>query len=78
MGGACIDDQAMAIFDQQMPHIAKPRRLTFGLAIQPGVRVGGRGMGIVAARLAMEIAFSVAARAGRSGCSAGTSASGLR
>src|ERR1700722_9082498 len=61
MRGARIYDQAVTILDQQMAHIAKPRRLALGLAIQPGVRIGDRGMGVVAARLTMEIAFRVAA-----------------
>lgn len=44
---ADIDDQAMATFNEQMPHISKPRRLAFGFAIQPGIRIGGRGVGVL-------------------------------
>ena len=35
--------------------------LAFALAIEPGLRVGGRSMGGVTARLAVEVTFAVAA-----------------
>ena len=60
-----VHDQPVAVFHQRMPHVAEHRDLTRGLAIQPGVRIDGGGVRLVAASLTTEIALAIASRAGR-------------
>lgn len=42
-----VDEQAMAVFHQGMTQEAEFGLLALAFAIQPGLRVGGRGMGRV-------------------------------
>jgi hypothetical protein len=55
-----IDDQRAAVLHQQMTHEAQPARLPVALAVEPGIRVGGRGVGFVRPLLAAEVARAVA------------------
>jgi hypothetical protein len=48
-----------------MPHVTQPGGLPGRLLEQPRIGVGGRGVRVVAALLAAEVALGVAARAGR-------------
>src|SRR6201997_2733779 len=57
---AGVDQQAVAVLHQPMPDEAQLRLLAFTLAIEPGVRIGGRSMGVVRAFLAMEVRFGIA------------------
>jgi len=43
-----------------MPHVAELGLFAGGFAEQPGIGVGGRGMRIVPALLAMEVALRIA------------------
>ncbi len=45
---------------QPMPDEAQLRLLAFTLAIEPGIGIGGRSMGVVRASLAMEVRFGIA------------------
>ena len=55
-----IDDERVAILHHQMPHIAELGLFTGGFAEQPSIGVGGRGMRVVPALFAMEVAFRIA------------------
>ena len=57
---AGIDQQAVAVLHQPMPDEAQLRLLAFTLAVEPGIGIGGRNMGIVRAFLAMEVRFGIA------------------
>ena len=57
---AGIDQQAVAVFHQPMPDEAQLRLLAFTLAVEPGIGIGGRSMGVVRAFLAMEVRFGIA------------------
>lgn len=57
---ARVDHQAVAVLHQSVPDEAQLRLLAFALAVQPGVRIGGRSMGVVRALLAMEFRFGIA------------------
>src|ERR1700721_4309497 len=57
---AGVDQQAMTVLHQPMPDEAKLRLLAFALAVEPGIGIGGRSMGIVRAFLAMEVRFGIA------------------
>ena len=63
--GHRTDDQPVAVLHQRVAHEAQLRFLARSFAEQPGVGIGGRGMRVVAAPLAMEVALAVAPRAGR-------------
>src|SRR3954465_12237226 len=43
-----------------MPHERQLGFLAAALAVEPGIRVGGRGMGVVAALLAVEVLLAIA------------------
>lgn len=58
--GLSIDRQPVAVLHQDVPHVAQPGAGTWALAIQARVRIGGRGMGIVAAPGAAKIDFAIA------------------
>jgi hypothetical protein len=60
-----IEDQPVAVLHQRVAHEAQPGFLAAARAEQPGVGVGGRGMGVVPAPLAVKIARGIASRAGR-------------
>jgi hypothetical protein len=49
-----IDNQAVAVLQQRVAPEAQPRLLAGALAEQPGVRIGGRGVRVVFAALAMK------------------------
>jgi hypothetical protein len=53
--GERIDDQAMAVLCKRMAHEAELRLLARPLAVQPGILVSDRGVGVVAALLAAEV-----------------------
>jgi hypothetical protein len=57
---AGIDQQAVAVLHQPMPDEAQLRLLAFTLAVEPGIGIGGRSMGVVRALLAMEVRFGIA------------------
>jgi hypothetical protein len=46
-----------------MPDEAQLRLLAFTLAVEPGIAIGGRSMGVVRACLAMEVRFGIASAA---------------
>jgi hypothetical protein len=46
---AGVDQQAVAVLHQPMPGEAQLRFLAFTLAVEPGIRIGGRSMGVVRA-----------------------------
>src|ERR1700741_1853055 len=60
LGEARIDDQPVAVLHHQMPHVAELGLLASALAEQAGVGVGSRGMRVVLALLAMEVALGIA------------------
>src|SRR5919202_2897179 len=67
-GGVCgfgVDDQAIAVFHEQVAHVTALGSLPPSLAIEPGIRIGGRGMRLIAPLLPAEVALAVAPRAGR-------------
>src|SRR6201997_5866707 len=57
---AGVDQQAVTVLHQPMPDKAQLRLLAFTLAVEPGIRIGGRSMGVVRASLAMEVRFAIA------------------
>jgi hypothetical protein len=59
LGQTGIDDEAAAVLHQRMPHKAELRLLARPLAIKPRFRIGGRGVRLVRALLAMEIRLAV-------------------
>ena len=61
-----IDDQPIAVLHQRVAHEGEPGFLAAALPGQPCVGVGGRGVGVVRAALAVKIALAVPARAGGS------------
>jgi hypothetical protein len=56
-----LDHQPVAVLGQRIADVGKLDLLAFALAIEPGCRIGGRSMRVVAARLAVEVALAVAA-----------------
>ena len=62
---AGVDQQAVAVLHQSMPHEAQLRLLASSFAVEPGVPIGGRGMRLVRLLLAMEVGFCVAPAAYR-------------
>ena len=64
-GQASADHKARAVLHQGVPHEAELRLLASALAVEPRVRVGGRGMGRVGARLAPEVRLRIAPARGR-------------
>ena len=54
------DDEAIAVLHHQMPHVAEFGLLAGALSKQPSVGVGGRGMRVILAFLAMEVSFGIA------------------
>src|SRR3954469_9674691 len=62
---AGVDEQAVAVLHQSMPHEAQLRLLALSLTVEPGIPIGGRGMRIVRPLLAMEVGFCVAPAACR-------------
>src|SRR6201987_1104863 len=60
LGEARIDDQPVAVLHHQMPHVAELGLLASALAEQAGIGVGSRGMRVVLALLAMEVALGIA------------------
>ena len=65
MGQRRVHHEPVAVLHEGMAHEAQPALLAGALAIEPGIRIGGRGMGLVRARLLAEVAFAVAARSRR-------------
>src|SRR4029077_6779599 len=63
---AGVDQQAVAVLHQPMSDEAQLRLLAFTLAVEPGIGIGGRSMGVVRTFLAMEVRFGIAPAA--SGC----------
>ena len=59
--------RAVPATHQRVPHERQLGLLAAPLAVEPGIGVGGRGVGLVAARLAMEVLLAVATRVGRWG-----------
>src|SRR3954467_7053843 len=57
-----LDRKAVAVLHQDVPHEAQPALAAVGLAIEPRVRVGRRGMALVRALLLAEVALAVAPR----------------
>jgi hypothetical protein len=57
---AGVDQQAMAVLHQPMSDEAQLRLLAFTLAVEPGIRIGGRSVGFVRAFLAMEVCLGIA------------------
>src|SRR5688572_4240750 len=57
---AGVDQETVAVLHQPMPDEAQLRLLAFALAVEPGIRIGGRSMGVVRAFLAMEVRFGIA------------------
>src|SRR5439155_26424408 len=57
-----VDHQGVPVLHQNMPHIGQFGRLARPLAVESRIGVGGRGVGLVAALLAVKVAFTVAAR----------------
>ena len=55
-----VDQRAVAVLHQAMPDEAQLRLLAFPLAVEPDIGIGGRGMGVVRALLAVEVRFSIA------------------
>src|SRR5579864_1206951 len=60
LGQARVDDEAVAVLDHQVAHMAKLGLLAGALAEQAGVRVGGGEMRVILALLPMEVALSIA------------------
>ena len=60
LGQPRIDDEPVAVLRHQMTHVAELGLLAGAFAEQPGVGVGGRGMRVVLALLAMEVALGIA------------------
>jgi hypothetical protein len=60
-----IDDQPATVLHQQVAYEAEPGLFAAALAQQPRLGIGSRGMGGVAAPLAVEVALGIAADAGR-------------
>lgn len=60
-----LHDKTVAVLDQGMPHETKPGFTAPSLLVEPGVRVGCRGVRAVAARFVLEIAFAVSPRSRR-------------
>ena len=56
LGQTRVDDEAVAVLHQRMYHEAELGLLTLPLAIEPRFRIGRRGVRLVGALLAMEIA----------------------
>ena len=50
----------MRVQKDQVAHVAELGLLPTSLAVEPGVRIGGRGVRVVAPSLAMEVALGVA------------------
>src|SRR5689334_3528947 len=60
LGHPSIDDEPIAVLRHQMSHVTKLGFLARTLAEEPGIWIGGRGMRVVLALLAMEVALSIA------------------
>jgi hypothetical protein len=60
-GDLGIDHQATAVLHHRMAHVAQPGRRPRRLLVEAHVGIGGRGVCLVAALLAMEVALAVAA-----------------
>ena len=63
LGHPGINDEPVAVLRHQMSHVTELGFLARALAEQPGIWIAGRGMRVVLALLAMEIAFSIASTA---------------
>src|SRR5205085_4396608 len=63
LGHPRINDEPVAVLGHQMSHVTELGFLARTLAEQPGIWIGGRGMRVVLALLAMEVAFSIASTA---------------
>ena len=61
-----LDHQPVAVLRHRVAHERELRLLAFALAVELGLGVGGRGMRLVAALLAVEIPLAVAAGDGGS------------
>jgi hypothetical protein len=55
-----LDHQPVAVLGQRVADIGELGLLAFALAIEPGLRIGGRSVRVVAARLAVKVTFAVA------------------
>src|SRR4029450_7770715 len=57
-----IERKAVAVLHQDVPHEAQPALAAVGLAVEPRVGIGGRGVALVRALLLAEVALAVAPR----------------
>lgn len=57
---AGVEQQAVAVLHQPMAHEAQRGLLAFPLAVEPGLGIGGRGMRVIRALLAIEVRFGIA------------------
>ena len=55
LGGHRGGDQAVTVLHQRMAEIGQMRLLAVALLVEPGVRIGGRSMGLVRALLTVEV-----------------------
>jgi hypothetical protein len=56
-----VDQKAVAVLHQRMPHETELGLLARPLAVEPGLRIGGRGVRVVRSLLAVEIRLPVPA-----------------
>jgi len=61
LGQAGIDQKTMAVLHQSVLHEAQLRLLALAFPVEPGVRVGRRGMRLVGPLLAMEVCIRIPA-----------------
>src|SRR5271166_3894182 len=59
LGQTVVDDEAVAVLYQRMPHEAELGFLARPLAVKPRLRIGRRSMRLVGALLTMEIRLAV-------------------
>src|SRR5215471_12261142 len=52
----------MPVLHQNMLQMGQPGRLARPLAVQPGIAIGGRGVRLIAAFLAVKVALAIATR----------------
>src|ERR1043166_6074071 len=60
LGQARIDDEPVEVLRHQMAHVTELGLLAGAFAKEPGIGISGRGMRVVLALLAMEVALGVA------------------
>src|SRR5215831_21218857 len=60
-GQTRVDHQSVPVLHQNVPQIAKPGGLAWPLAVQSGIGIGGRGVRLIAALLAVKVLLAIAA-----------------